>query len=581
MGRPRAPLPLPVRPAAIAWAFALCAFALLAVLAPAARGGAILDEEGRIVSLRDGFNRGLALRLTADGQRDPSFDRNGYVQIPHDMMDGYDVEQLSDGQYVILGTGWLGRARLQVLRPDGSLGRVVTLAAGISSSGSLTSLAGGGLLLAYSANEPGVGISSEMVSYFVRLSPDLSVDPSFGGPRGVRVDPSSSYEAPLSGPPVPMPDGRIVAGGFDFLVRLTSGGQLDPTFGDGDGEVEDAPADAVAVQGDGSVLAAQPADPSVEVRRYDVSGTPDESFGGGDGVATAPLGGRLSFRVGVDLSVEAEGIVVAGGSLRCAGGDPIFPNCDSTLGLARLGHDGVLDEAYGGGDGAATVEVAGGVREIELLIAPGRHLIEGGAIPTPRGAAVEASVVVGLRPDGSVDPSFGGGDGVFLPPRWPQRCGDRGSADYPQHAIGTPEADHNPSYADSTTPTFVHGMAGDDVIRLYVPAGDRLCGGAGHDLIANRKAEPPVVEDGSQQAYGQTGNDVIRLGPGDDILSGGPGGDRLKGGIGRDELWGGAGSDRLRSRDGARDLVHCDRGRDVATVDGLDRVFSCERVIRR
>jgi Ca2+-binding RTX toxin-like protein len=57
----------------------------------------------------------------------------------------------------------------------------------------------------------------------------------------------------------------------------------------------------------------------------------------------------------------------------------------------------------------------------------------------------------------------------------------------------------------------------------------------------------------------------------DDVLAGGPGADTISGGLG---------NDTIKSKDGHRDLVRCGVGRDVASVDKLDRVSGCERVIR-
>ena len=120
---------------------------------------------------------------------------------------------------------------------------------------------------------------------------------------------------------------------------LLSAGDLDTTFG-GDGVVVVDDVDGifndVVVQGDGRLLAAGFArnaagNSDFFLARFNPDGTPDATFGGGDGRVTADFGGDNSAN---RLALRPDGKIVAYGTE-----------------LARFLPDGRLDTTFGGGDG--------------------------------------------------------------------------------------------------------------------------------------------------------------------------------------------------------------------------------------
>jgi uncharacterized delta-60 repeat protein len=118
-----------------------------------------------------------------------------------------------------------------------------------------------------------------------------------------------------------------------------SAGDLDTTFG-GDGVVTldnvNGVFNDVVVQGDGRLLAAGFArnaagNSDFFLARFNPDGTPDVTFGGGDGRVTADFGGN---NVANRLALRPDGRIIAYGTE-----------------LARFLPDGRLDTSFGGGDG--------------------------------------------------------------------------------------------------------------------------------------------------------------------------------------------------------------------------------------
>jgi uncharacterized delta-60 repeat protein len=268
---------------------------------------------------------------------------------------------------------------------------------------------------------------------------------------------SSQFEAMVR-----QPDGKLVltgrVGGKVVVQRRQPDGSLDAGFGNG-GVVSFPKAgglSGLAVDGQGRILfgipAGQPCFPSA-VRRILPTGAPDQSFGGGDGVATAPLTVRRLARDG------AGRIVLAGYAASRACGKYIPPQ---QITLARLEANGTPDRSFGEegivsfrdeiGENSSAFGLA--IREDEtILVAGNRQLLAytpdgrldpsfgtGGVaeavggpkilLALPGGGAVVASssssspfeccpepgdfIVSRYRPDGSLDPSFGTGGTVTL-----------------------------------------------------------------------------------------------------------------------------------------------------------------------
>jgi Ca2+-binding RTX toxin-like protein len=141
----------------------------------------------------------------------------------------------------------------------------------------------------------------------------------------------------------------------------------------------------------------------------------------------------------------------------------------------------------------------------------------------------------------------------------------------------------------------------DDISGLGGP--DNILGGGGRDVVQGGPA-PPRPEFPPRCEASPNNNDVLIGGAGNDFLNGNLGTDRLVGGRGDDVLWeevcfrgagesgkfeilmGGAGNDFLWVRDTPfpvppKDLVLCGAGRDVASVDRVDVVVGCEKLMFR
>ena len=149
-------------------------------------------------------------------------------------------------------------------------------------------------------------------------------------------------------------DGKIVLSGSTFgspnqvaIARYNADGTLDTTFS-GDGKLTNPNTTwgyrvAVAA-GPGGKLLVSGTNGDFAVMRYNVDGTIDTSFGGGDGTASLDLGG-LDYAY--TLTVQSDGRVVAAGlSLRSGG--------QYTIGIARFLADGTTDTSFDTDGGRTT-----------------------------------------------------------------------------------------------------------------------------------------------------------------------------------------------------------------------------------
>lgn len=218
---------------------------------------------------------------------------------------------------------------------------------------------------------------------------------------------------------VAMQGNKIVAGGMATkatedmaLVRYTSGGNLDGTFGrNGRVRIDFGDDDAIedlVVLGNGKILAVGVAEaPGGNGRfgivRFTPDGKLDKTFGGGDGVVKTGFGELSSWAAAV-VPLSNGRFAVAGGS-----GDP----GGTRLAVARYRADGRLDRRFsrdgkvltGFWSGAENSAVVDLVRygTTDLIVAVVQTMDDGGA-----------GVDVGLArylASGKLDPLFGGGDG--------------------------------------------------------------------------------------------------------------------------------------------------------------------------
>lgn len=233
-------------------------------------------------------------------------------------------------------------------------------------------------------------------------------------------------------------DGRIVAvgvsscpspGGGDgtfAIARYGEDGAPDPTFGDngtvmtGFGDPEDcsAHAESVALDPQGAIVVAGTMDCTkagidsrFAIARYATDGSLDSSFSD-DGRVTTNF--TPQYDKASDVAVQSDGKVVVSGT--AAYWIVEIPDAlPSRAALVRYELDGTLDPTFGG-DGRVMTSFRsrrcpGSNESYGLAIQPDGMIVEGGSaacaaeargVPHPRWALAR------YRPDGTLDPAFGG-----------------------------------------------------------------------------------------------------------------------------------------------------------------------------
>jgi uncharacterized delta-60 repeat protein len=153
------------------------------------------------------------------------------------------------------------------------------------------------------------------------------------------------------------------------------------------------------------------------IERYDSSGTPDPSFGGGDGMVMEPT----IQAAAVALEPTSGKIVVGGTSY-----NPVLE--ERELAVARLNSDGSFDSSFGGGDGIATapLTVSGAegllVWSGSMVLQPSGKVVLAGEYEVSEELAPgfteweQHPILVRFDADGTPDSSFGS-DGVATGPR--------------------------------------------------------------------------------------------------------------------------------------------------------------------
>ena len=194
----------------------------------------------------------------------------------------------------------------------------------------------------------------------VRLEPDGDLDTTFSGDGTVIVPQFATNSIDAAKDVVLQSGGRLVVGGSTTsagntnfaLAGLESDGDIDTTFGGGDGEVTadvgaggDDSLDELTLGPSDSVIATGKSDPGdIALTKFEADGDPDVTFGGGDGVVITDVGGLASGN-GVGIQPGTGRIIVAGRAGYTQGEDYV------TLGYEP---DGDLDPTFGGGDGIVT-----------------------------------------------------------------------------------------------------------------------------------------------------------------------------------------------------------------------------------
>lgn len=200
-----------------------------------------------------------------------------------------------------------------------------------------------------------------------RFTTNGVLDASFGGGSGfVQTDILGAGRSDSVRDLALQSDGKIVAGGGhinssdtpDFaLVRYTTNGVLDTTFGGGDGTVTTDFAGnydrcyGIAVQSDDRIIATGEVEDSDSasvfgLARYTANGVLDTTFGGGDGLVFTAFSDGDSGAVAYDVVLQGDEKIFVCGEFSNSSG--------FQFALARYDANGVLDTTFGGGDGLVT-----------------------------------------------------------------------------------------------------------------------------------------------------------------------------------------------------------------------------------
>jgi uncharacterized delta-60 repeat protein len=199
------------------------------------------------------------------------------------------------------------------------------------------------------------------------------------------------------------------------VFRYLPDGELDDSFGEGGWVDTDLGsfefAHGVALQADGKIVVAGEGDCEFAtcfvIVRYDSDGNLDPTFGGGDGVV------RTMFRQcgcwALDVAIQPNGKIVAAG-WRFRYGDALD---DDLFAVARYLPDGSLDRSFSH-DGRVSVDLGFG-DDIghSVAVLPGGKVLVAGQGTKNRYLTEDDFALVRFRNDGTLDPTFSG-DGMRM-----------------------------------------------------------------------------------------------------------------------------------------------------------------------
>jgi uncharacterized delta-60 repeat protein len=381
-----------------------------------ARGNAIaVQGDGKILvagfAMSGGHKVFAIARYTTGAALDGTFGSGGIVLTP---IGGGDAEALSmvvqgDGKIVVGGTA-AGAGRVARYTAGG------TLDATFGGTGIVTP-AGFGFAYSLAMQPDGkviVGGTSNTNAQFIvgRLTSTGAMDTAFAS--GGTFSASYANGGSARGLVV-QSDGKIVAGGQAHtqvdtatgIVRLTSTGALDATFGSGGVVQFNASGEdlirGMAITPDGRyVLAGATFPPTMAtipgdelIERFTSAGAPDTAFNG-SGFRETDLGSSPAFAKA--SAIQSDGKIVVAGYVEYE-----QSTLANTLVLARYNADGSLDAGFGTG---GLVLPAGTTRANAVAIQGDGKIVTAGFNRTGSGQTVFQ--VVRFNVNGSLDTSFNG-----------------------------------------------------------------------------------------------------------------------------------------------------------------------------
>lgn len=229
-----------------------------------------------------------------------------------------------------------------------------------------------------------------------------TLDPSFAGGVVTLGSGTQLFGVAVQG------DGSVLAagqsGGSTLLERLTAAGRLDPSFGTG-GQVSGpgGTGRAVALQSDGKIVVAG-GGPGMFVERLNTDGARDTGFGAGGVAVAAPLGGS---GVANAVAVQPDGKIVVAGSVV-----PSVQSRGTLIAIARFNANGSLDSSFGSG-GAEVLDFGLPFAAAQgVVIQSDGKIVFAGVEQGSTSFAFFNGLVGRLNSNGSLDGSFAG-SGVF------------------------------------------------------------------------------------------------------------------------------------------------------------------------
>ena len=331
----------------------------------------VLQTDGKLVAAGvaghnaslTGNDFALARYSDVDGSLDTGFGTGGKVSThirSVELAEG--VALLSDGRIVAAGSIVLTDFALALYLPGGDLdttfrgsisdipGTAVTDFGSSSDSARAVVVQSGDLIIAAGDANGDFALA--------RYNDDGSLDPGFSGDGKV----TTAFDGGGSNSDgaravIVQPDGKIIAAGFsdrgsgnnDFaLARYNTNGSLDDgglsditggdQFGNGGKVITGIGgadfANALVLQPDGKIIVVGDGGGDFAVVRYDANGTPDPTFGGGDGIVTTDFGASDGAHAAVFQSdPDGDKLIVAGSTF--ANGT----NADFALARYKLADD--------------------------------------------------------------------------------------------------------------------------------------------------------------------------------------------------------------------------------------------------
>lgn len=259
----------------------------------------------------------------------------------------------------------------------------------------------------------------------IRLNANGTPDYSFGTDGQVMIDSLLLTEGYLPEVITVQSDGGLLlslndSGGGDFvLLRVDADGHFDESFGHGDGIVmtglpdTDVIVNTMTEQSDEKIILAGlsgdfsgGADSDFVLARYFADGSLDRSFDG-DGFLTTDLGSSEEVN---SVVVQMDGKILAAGNRF----DAATGSGSTDFALVRYNADGSLDTSFGGGDGIVLTNISGLDVAHEVIVQSDGKIIVAGNTELVGYASGGDIAVVRYNADGSLDTSFGGGDGIEI-----------------------------------------------------------------------------------------------------------------------------------------------------------------------